>query len=341
MRRMHMSGDGAGARGSTFEFIQGACVAAKGEIITIGLSPAWDVSCRGKDLDWGRHVEIDEQGVRPAGKAMNVSYALAWLGRGSIAAGLWGREDYGQMKTAVRRLGGSIRTGMTRSPGSTRRNVTVVDTRRRREMHLRLRSELASPQTLHRLNGDLKKLVHKGDTCIFAGAMPGAALLEPVVELVRTCRHGGAQIVVDTHGPVLAGIVQAGLASVISPNVEELRELLRREVPDTPARLAAAARPLLETVPMILISRGAEGALVVTRDGAWTGRAKGRREALSTVGCGDYLLAGFLAGLRDTAALLAALVMGLKVAAARAWGWTETGTWPQADGKIELAVRPV
>ncbi len=56
-------------------------MAGKGRIITIGLSPAWDIRCRGAGLDWGRHVEIDEQVVRPAGKALNVSDALAWMGR--------------------------------------------------------------------------------------------------------------------------------------------------------------------------------------------------------------------------------------------------------------------
>ena len=313
-------------------------VAGRGRIITIGLSPAWDVSCRGKGLDWGRHAEIDEQVVQPAGKAMNVSYALAWLGRWSVAAGLWGREDSAQMKTAVRRLGGRIQTRMTAGPGSTRRNITVIDTQRHREMHLRLRSKLASPRTLQRLNADLKKLARKGDVCIFAGAMPGD-LADRVVQLVRTCHHNGADVVVDTYGPVLASVVGAGLTSVISPNVEELRELLRREVDNTPVRLAAAARPLLERIGTVLISRGAEGALVVTKDGAWTGRSKARRSAPSTVGCGDYLLAGFLTGLQDTADPCIALATGLKVATARAWGWTETRTWSQVDSEIGVTIK--
>lgn len=316
-------------------------MAAKGRIITIGLSPAWDVSCRGVGLDWGRHVEIDEQVVRPAGKALNVSYALAWMGRASIAAGLWGREDCTQMKSAVRQLGGRIRTNLTAGAGATRRNITVVDTRRHREMHLRLRSDLASRRTLQRLNADLAKLVRKGDTCVFAGAMPGGDLLARVVDLVRTCRQAGARIVVDTYGPALAGIVEAGLASVISPNVEELRELVGGEVANTPAKLAAAAEPLLGKVGTILISRGAGGAVAVTKDRAWTGRSKTRRKALSTVGCGDYLLAGFLAGLNDTGDSRAALATGLKVAAARAWGWTESRAWSQAARRIEVSVKPL
>jgi 1-phosphofructokinase family hexose kinase len=309
-----------------------------GRIITIGLSPAWDISCRGAGLDWDRHVDLDEQVIRPAGKAMNVSYALAWIGRPSIAAGLWGREDYDQMRGAVRRLGRLIEPRMTLVEGRTRQNITVVDTRRHREMHLRCKSTLASEQGLRKLNANLTRLTHKGDTCIFAGVMPGGDLLGPVVDLVCTCRRAEARILVDTYGPPLAGIVGAGLPWLISPNVEELRELLDRRVPNTPVRLAAAARTLLGKVEVVLVSRGAEGALLVTRSGVWTGRSRTRRKALSTVGCGDYLLAGFLAGFDNTRDPRAALATGLKVAAARAWGWTETKRWPQADKEIEVSI---
>ncbi|MBN1509500.1 MAG: hypothetical protein JW955_21815 [Sedimentisphaerales bacterium] len=313
-------------------------MAEQGRIITIGLSPAWDVRCCGTGLDWGRHVEIDEQSVRPAGKALNVSYALAWLGRSSVAAGLWGREDYGQMKNVIRRLSGRIRTSMTTSLGGTRRNITVVDTRRHREMHLRLRSELASQHTLRRLRVDLKRLVRRGDTCVFAGAMPGGRHLRQVIDLVRACHERGASIAVDTHGPALAGIVDAGLALVISPNVEELRELLHQEVANTPVRLASAAQRLLEKVSTVLISRGAQGAVAVTEEGAWAGRSTLRRKALSTVGCGDYLLASFLAGLQDTGDPQIALATGLKAATAHAWGWTETKTWNEAKREIPVRV---
>ena len=309
-----------------------------GRIITIGVSPAWDISCRSAGLEWGCHVDIDEQVVRPAGKAMNVSYALAWLGRPNIAAGLWGREDCDQMQGAVRRLGGLIEPRMTPVEGRTRQNITVVDTRGRREMHLRRKSGLASERGLRSLDANLRKLVHRGDTCIFAGVMPGGDLLEHIVDLVRTCRRAQARILVDTYGPPLAGVVGAGLPWLISPNVAELCELLGRKVQNTPARLAAAARTLRDKVETVLVSRGARGAVLVSKKGVWTGRPKTRRKVLSTVGCGDYLLAGFLAGFDKTRDPRVALATGLKVAAARAWGWTETKRWPQVEKEIEVSI---
>ena len=309
-----------------------------GRVITVGLSPAWDISCRSADLRWGCHVDIDEQVIRPAGKAMNVSYALAWIGRPSIAAGLWGREDYDQMQGAVCRLGDFVEPRMTPVEGRTRQNITVVDTVRHREMHLRRKSTLASGQGLRKLNANLKSLVRRGDSCIFSGVMPGGEFLKHIVDLVRTCRRAEARILVDTYGPPLAGIVGAGLPWLISPNVAELRDLVGRRVWNTPVRLAAAARTLLDKVEVVLVSRGAAGAVLVTRNGVWTGRSQTRRKALSTVGCGDYLLAGFLAGFDKTRDPRAALATGLKVAAARAWGWTETRRWPQADKEIEVSI---
>ena len=312
-----------------------------GRIVTVGLSPAWDISCRGKDLDWGRHVEVDEQVVRPAGKALNVSHAIAWMGLESIAAGLWGREDYEEMQTAVARLGGLIEPQMTDVAGRTRQNITVVDTLNHREMHLRCRSSLASRHSLSRLNADLNRLARDGDTCVFAGAMPAGTLLKQTVDLVRTCHNDRVRSAVDTHGPVLQRLVEAGLPWLIAPNVEELRELLDSEFEDTPAGLAEAGRTLLDRIDMVLISRGANGAVIVTKNGAWTGRCRTQGKVLSTVGCGDYLLAGFLAGFRETADPRAALVMALKTATAHAWGWTETASCSQVERRIEIGVEPV
>jgi 1-phosphofructokinase family hexose kinase len=303
------------------------------KITTIGLSPAWDVSCRGRDLDWGRHVEIDEQIVRPAGKALNVSYALAWMGLPSTAAGLWGQDDYDQMQRAVAREGRWIDVQMTVAQGRTRQNITVVDTLHRRELHLRCRSDLVCDRSLQQLDADLAGIVRPGDVCVFAGAMP-----EQATGLVRTCRGPGARIVVDTYGPALKAVVEAGLPWWISPNVEELRQLLGSAVDDTPEELAEAGRSLLNRMDMILISRGEKGALIVTKEGAGTGHCRTPGKVLSTVGCGDYLLAGFLAGFRETGDSAAALARGLKAATARAWGWTESDSWTRAEKEITVTV---
>lgn len=314
-------------------------------IITVGLSPAWDVTCRGRNIDWGRHEAIDEQTIRPAGKALNVSKALVWMGQRSIAAGLWGRSDYPRMLAAVRAAWPLIDVKMTCATGGTRQNVTIVDTANNREMHLRSESRLASAKTLKRLQANLEKIVRRNSFCVFAGTMPDEGLLEDVIRIIKSCAGHGARIVLDTSGPPLKQIVETGDVWLIKPNAKELCELLGQQIKDSSASLAAAGRKLLNRVHMVLITRGAKGALVVTKQGAWQGRCVSRGKISSTVGCGDYLLASFLKEFRGKSDPCSALKTAIKVATAKAWGWTESHTWrevlrgtPYKERKIEVTV---
>jgi len=310
----------------------------RNSIITIGLSPAWDITCRGRNIEWGKHLEIDEQTILPAGKSLNVSKALDWMGQRNIAAGLWGRGDYPQMLSAVRSLWPSIQIKLTAVPGRTRQNITVVDSAGNKEMHLRDKSRLTSARALRKLQTDLEKIVHKGSICVFAGTMPDGRLLGDVIRIVEFCRCRGAKIVLDTLGLPLKKLVDTGSVWLIKPNVEELCELLGEQVKDGPASLAKASDKLLDKVDIVLISRGAKGAIVVTKDGVWRGRCTSNAKVFSTVGCGDFLLAGFLKAFKDGSGIDIALKTAIKVATARAWGWTEKMAWPNVQHRIKVQV---
>jgi 1-phosphofructokinase family hexose kinase len=311
---------------------------SRNSIITIGLSPAWDITCRGRNIDWGLHQQIDEQTIKPAGKALNVSKALAWMGQRNIAAGFWGSDDYEQMQTAVRRLWPLIRIKLTAVKASTRQNITIVDSAKNKEMHLRNKNRLALAKTLRKLQSDLKAIVNKNSICVFAGTMPDSELLTDVVRLVEFCKSRGADVVLDTSGCPLKEILDIGSIRMIKPNVDELRELLGEQVKDGPVSLAKAGRKLLDKVEIVLISRGAKGGVVVTKDRAWQSWCTDRAKVFSTVGCGDFLLAGFLKALKDTSGMNNALKTAIKVATARAWGWTEQKSWPDAKSRIQVQV---
>ena len=311
-------------------------------ILTIGLAPAWDVTCLGRGLDWGRHVTLESQTIRPAGKALNVSRALAWLGQSSIATGLWGREDIGQLRRVLRQTTSQIEPYLTPVPGATRVNVTIVDPERSQEMHMRCPSDLASNRSLGMLTTRLTKRLQPQDLCVLSGALPGADLTEALLGLCRACVHRtGTRLMVDSHGPPFKTIVEERLAWLIAPNVQELEELLGRPIRNTPRTLATAAEELLEYSTRVLISRGRLGALLVTRRGAWQGHCRHGEKVLSTVGCGDYLLGGFIVGLRRALPPHAALTLALKVAAARAWGWSDQKAWSAARRDIRVEIERI
>jgi 1-phosphofructokinase len=313
-------------------------MSSRGKIVTVGLCPCWDTVLRLNGIDWGQHKLVDSMSLLPAGKALNISRALAWMGDRNTAAGLWGRDDYGQMLKAMRPLRSLVNIMMTAVRGSTRRNTTVVDLANGREMHIRSRSELASKEALRKLRADLKEVTGKNTTCVFAGLMPQSDLVGDVVRCIRFCSDSGAKVVLDTSGEALKEIVDTGTVWLVKPNVAELRGLLGEQVADNPASLAKAACRLLEKVEGVLVSRGPRGSVAVTKQGAWWSRCRGRRKVLSTVGCGDYLLAGFLKGIKDTSDAGSALRTATKVATARAWGWTENKSWAQVQQEVEPEV---
>lgn len=314
---------------------------SRNSIITIGLSPAWDITSRGRNIDWGLHQQIDEQAIVPAGKALNVSKALAWMGQRSIAAGLWGSDDHEQMLKAVKSFWPSIRIKMTTVTESTRRNITIVDSARNKEMHLRNKNRLVSASTMRKLQSDLKAIVNKGSICVFAGTMPDSRLLDDVIRIVEFCANHGARIVLDTSGRSLIEIVNTGLVWLLKPNVEELSELLGESIKDGPVSLSKAGRKLLDKVEIVLISRGAKGGVVVTKDRAWQGGCTGQAKVFSTVGCGDFLLAGFLNSINNSFSTDMALKTAIKVATARAWGWTEKKSWPDVQKRIKVNVERI
>ena len=311
-------------------------------IITIGVSPCWDVTCWADRLGWGEHRPVRQQRVQPAGKALNVSRALAWLGRPSMAAGLWGRIDHQQMRRSLGSLSSLIKPCFTVVAGQTRHNITIIDQARQRQMHLRAPNELASSRALRQLRRDLQRVVKRRGICVFSGSMPSDLLLDEVLDIVRACRGKGARLAVDTSGAALRRIVESGHIDILKPNVDELAELLGRPIPDTPAALAQAGVGLLDRAQTVLISRGSLGAIVVTKRGAWQGKCLGKPQKLcNTVGCGDFLLAGFLHGQGQGQTAARALTTAIKVATARAWGQVDACTWQQVSRATKVSVKQI
>ena len=310
------------------------------ELMTISVGPCWDVTCWGRRLDWGEHCKIDKQQSQPAGKAMNVSRALSWLGTPSVAAGLWGQADYPALCSELASLGELIEPGLTVVPGATRQNITIIDEDKGAELHLRAPNQLVSTEALASLRRDLAARVRPGTVCVWGGSMPHGQFLDEVVAIVAQCRDHDAHLVVDTSGDALRAIVKQGGLWLIKPNVQELRELLGEDVPDEPGQLASAAGQLTDKVDMVLVSRGENGAVAVTANEAWHGSCSADdTKVRCTVGCGDYLLAGFLHAITEHGDIKTALDVGLKVGGARAWGWADEYDWDQVKRKIRTTVR--
>lgn len=305
-------------------------------IVTVGICPCWDRTVYVDGIDWGEHKVIASETCIPAGKALNISRALGGLGITTTAAGLWGQSDYSRMIESLSLECPNIGLHFTVVPGHTRTNVTLVDRQNKRELHLRAVCPLVSEDSLSKLQNDIGSLAGAG-AAVFSGSMPDT-FLPQIISIMHVFRQGGTRLIVDTSGRALEAIVNHGNVSLIKPNLEELCQLLGRNINNDAESIVKAARPLCDKVSLILVSRGVDGALLITQDKAIECRVKDSRPVVHTVGCGDYLLAGFLSQL-DCGSDQKSLSTAVAVAAARAWGLTQTAGWNKIVESIEIEVR--
>lgn len=108
-------------------------------------------------------------------------------------------------------------------------------------------------------------------------------------------REHGVRVAVDSSGVPLAAAVAAG-PDLIKPNHEELAELVGSSL-TTLGEVVDAARGLVAAgVGTVVVSLGADGAVLVDAQRCiWAGARVTRPR--STVGAGDCLLAGLLSEL--------------------------------------------
>lgn len=305
-------------------------------IITVGIAPAWDVKCLCKSLGWGAHINIDEKTTIPAGKALNVSKALAWMNTKNIAAGLWGKQDYDAMLEYMKRYKSRIKINMTPATGCTRENIWVVDTQNQREIHLRSANALATKKTLSLLSADLQKIIRKNDTLVFAGALPMESM-----PLLKKLSQQNISLVIDTSGQSLNEIMKLKNISLIKPNIDELQQLLGRKIQDNPASIKKHCEELLDKIENILVSRSGAGAMLINKSGCWSARLiDSKYEVAGTVGCGDFLLAGFLAGIKEKQSFEHALKCAIISASARAFA-IDDKSFEAVKRKLKISIEKI
>jgi 1-phosphofructokinase family hexose kinase len=287
-------------------------------IMTIGFNPAIDRILECPDFHIGGHQQAKQIARLAAGKAANVNRALAQLSTDSIATGFVGEGDMDFFHEQLMSAGpGRILCRFVEVGSRTRENISILDPHRRLETHLRDRGLAVTAEEAKLLEQKIMHELKAGDVAVFAGSLCEGLDAEFFASLLDQCVARGAKVVVDSSGDPLktAGGHRVWL---LKPNLEELRQLVGVEVPNAASAVREAASPLLKNVQNVLVTRGPMGAVLLTGGGAWSARLATKDVPVRTVGCGDHLLAGFVAEMTAGQGEEAALVKAVAVATARA-----------------------
>ncbi len=285
-------------------------------IMTVTLNPAVDRTLEVPNFQPGKTYRGRLLAFRAAGKGVNVSAVLASLGRPSVALGFVGLHEQSFFRSALHPALVDCRLAAVN--GATRHHVTIIDPARHTETHLRELGFKVNDTLVRELKRSIGTVLRGGDYAVFSGSLPPGMDVKKFADLVRYCAQVGAHVVVDAEREVLAGALGTRL-EVVKPNVAELADLTGRPV-KTVADLIEQARTLCRNrVKMALVSWGERGAYLVTPNAVWHGHARVPAEELAnSVGCGDSLLAGFVAGLNEGSAPRESLRFAVACAAADA-----------------------
>ncbi|HEU4489915.1 MAG TPA: 1-phosphofructokinase [Jiangellales bacterium] len=275
-------------------------------IVTVTPNPSLDRTIEIERLQRGAVIRAHAVRVDPGGKGVNVSRALAQHGRPTVAVLPSGGAEGAQLAALLAPQ--LVPTVPVAVAGATRSNVTLVEpdgtTTKINEPGAAL-----TAQEVAALEERVEELAARATWVVGCGSLPRGVDADFYAQLVARSRAAGARTAVDTSGAALAAAVEAS-PDLLKPNHEELAELVGRSL-TTLGDVAEAARSLVVTgVGAVLVSLGAEGALLV--DGEGVTLARGPAVTVrSTVGAGDSTLAGYLAaGGVGPGALRAAVAFG-------------------------------
>ena len=282
-------------------------------IYTVTFNPAIDYVMNVPGLVPGEVNRSKEEYVFFGGKGINVSLVLRELGRDSTALGFIAGFTGDAIRRGVEDAG--VKSDFIRlENGLSRINVKIKAST---ETDLNGKGPDISEKDLQSLFEKLDTL-KDGDILVLAGSIP-PDLPENIYEtILARLSDKNITFVVDATGDLLKNVL-VYKPFLIKPNHHELGEIFGKTLKNTDEIAHYAKKMQKMGARNVLVSMAANGALLVDETGRVhiIGTAKGK--AVNSVGAGDSMVAGFLAGYLENNDYSYALALGSAAGSATAF----------------------
>ncbi|MCR5420549.1 MAG: 1-phosphofructokinase [Lachnospiraceae bacterium] len=283
-------------------------------IYTVTFNPAIDYIVRMKEpVAYGRTNRSVSEDCYFGGKGINVSTVLKNLDIDNTALGFAAGFTGEAIVESVRKKG--IKADfIILKEGISRINVKIKSGE---ETEINAQGPYISGDEMNELLKKLDKLT-SGDILVLAGSIPNSLPADVYEIILKRLKDRGVMSVVDASGELLKNVLKYH-PFLIKPNRWELEEILGRKLRNE-EELKEGAYKLQEMGAVnVLVSMAAEGSMLVTEKGEilCEGTPKGRVK--NSVGAGDSMVAGFLAGYIQTGDYRKALRMGAAAGSATAF----------------------
>jgi 1-phosphofructokinase family hexose kinase len=275
-------------------------------ITTICLNPALDVSYHVGKLIPEQKSRSDTARHDPGGNGINIARAFKRMQIEShtfcVIAGSVGQI----LKDLLDKQLNNIY--YEHVDGNTRINATIIELETRQQFQIVDSGTDIPTQQLKQITDDFVKQADNGFAIITGSTQPNVPK-DLYAKLIERINDQGGKAVIDSHGEVLKHAI-AAKPFLIKPNKYELETLLQVELPTVEA-IAHTARQLQQGgVTNVCVSLGEGGALLTSPDNSYY--APALNVAINTtVGAGDSMVAGMVAGFQLENTAEAALRYGI------------------------------
>lgn len=259
-------------------------------IYTVTLNPSIDYIVRLDELKTGITNRTTSEEYYIGGKGINVSCVLAELGIKSTAlgfvAGFTGEAiekglknpkitaDFISLKRGISRINIKIKAG--------------------EETEINCQGPHIDDEELLNLFDKIDN-IRSGDTLILAGNIPNTLPDDVYVRIIERLRGKNVQLVVDATKKLLVNSLKYK-PFLIKPNRQELSEIFNTTVKTESDAVKYAQELQKMGARNVLVSLGGDGALLVDEYGKLHKEGVVKGKVLNTVGSGDSMVAGFVAG---------------------------------------------
>lgn len=256
-------------------------------IYTVTFSPALDYAMWFEGLEPGGLNRAKRTGCRAGGKGINVSLVLHRLGVPSVClgftAGFVGTEIVRQVEAE-----GLCQDFIWLEEGCSRINVKIKSPV---ETELNASGPAEPDEAMAALIWRIEGL-KEGDVLVLSGNPPAGVLETVYADLMGSILAAGIRTVVDASGSFLKYVLPMK-PFLVKPNRAELEELEGKRLESQEEVVKAAGKLREAGAVNVLVSLGAEGAVLISGEGIFAcGIPEGT--VVDSTGAGDSMVAAFL-----------------------------------------------
>lgn len=273
-------------------------------VYTVTLNPALDYVMKVGTLRYDDINRAKSEEIYYGGKGINVSVILTRLGVDNVALGF--KAGFTGDKLEQMLMDDGIKCDFNRlANGNTRINVKIkADT----ELDVNAQGPAICEEEITEL---LEKLdeIQAGDFLVLAGSIPNTLPDDIYERMLKRLSNRGVNFVVDATGDLLKNVLTYK-PFLVKPNHHELGDLFGVETKTTEDIVVYAKKLQEMGARNVLVSRAKDGATLVDENGVVTTFPNVEGKLVNSVGCGDSMVGGFVAGYIEKGDYAYALKLG-------------------------------